>query len=326
MMKWDRMSAGRLAALALLTATAARSPGQAAPPADGRPASEAGPAPDRRPPAPAGDVRRALDDLALTPEQRATVDPAVEAFQRKQRDARAELLQAMKRALTPEQYERFAAAASRPGPPPRGDRPPAPAGGGRPQPPAAAADAGVPAAIPAPAAPSAPGEQRLAVTFAGGHDTDPRDGGRPVALVAAGLGVPDDVFRQTFANVRPAAGGREPEPDQVRKNKAALMQGLSKYGVTNDRLDEVSNYYRYAGFRGQTWRSRPAAAFATVRDGKLTGLTVTDAGAGYTTPPTVTVEGRPDLTAAAALAFGKDLATNGSVRSLTPGPADARPR
>src|SRR4051794_9854824 len=37
-------------------------------------------------------------------------------------------------------------------------------------------------------------EVTVPVTFSGGHETDRRDGGRPVALVAAGLGVPADVF------------------------------------------------------------------------------------------------------------------------------------
>jgi hypothetical protein len=294
---------GGLTIAALWTVLAASaSPGaygQAAPPAE----------PGDRPPPPRGDVRRAVDDLGLTPEQRAKVDPALEAFREKQDAARAELLSGMKAALTPEQYERFAAAVARPGPP-RGDRPPQ---GDRPP---ARADA-KPAAAARPAVPLAPGEQRLAVTFAGGHDTDPRDGGRPVILVAAALGVPADVFRQTFANVRPAAAGQEPEPAQVRKNKAALMKGLSPYGVTNDRLDEVSNHYRYVARRGELWTNRPATAYATVKDGVLTGITVVDPGAGYTTPPTVTVEGRPDLAATAELAFGTDLTTNGSVRAVT---------
>ena len=323
------------------------------PPQDDRPAQPGDrpatggdrPAPGDRPPPP-GDVRRAVDDLSLTPEQRAKIDPAMRAFREKQQQARVELLKQLKEALTPEQYERVVAATTPPGPPQRpgeaADRPPREdrpangdrgakgdrgARGNRPAPgdpvkPAGPAATATPAATPAALiAPSAPGEQRLAVTFAGGHDTDPRDRGRPVALVAAGLGVPADVFRETFTHVRPAGAGQEPEAGQVRQNKAALMKGLSPYGVTNDRLDEVSNYYRYVGSRGELWRNRPAVAYATVRDGKLTGFTVTDAGAGYTTPPTVAVEGRPDLAATVALGFGKDLATNGSVKAITLGAA-----
>src|SRR5689334_10813701 len=50
-----------------------------------------------------------------------------------------------------------------------------------------------------------------AVTLTGGHDTDPRDKGRPVVLVAAGLGVTPEVFRDAFSRVTPAPAGREPQ-------------------------------------------------------------------------------------------------------------------
>jgi hypothetical protein len=165
---------------------------------------------------------------------------------------------------------------------------------------------------------TAPAVTRVPVVFAGGHDTDPRDHGRPVALVAAGLGVPADVFREAFTKVHPAGPGQQPEPEQVRQNKAALMAALGKYGVTNETLDAVSNYYRYPPGRGNLWRVRPAAAVALVRDGAVVGYEVTDGGAGYTTPPTVTV---PDVKNAPAvaveLAFGKDLKTNGSIATVT---------
>src|SRR5438128_6546776 len=65
------------------------------------------------------------------------------------------------------------------------------------------------------------------VKFEGGFETDRRDGGRPVVLIAAALGVSDDVFRKAFSGVTPAAGGREPEPEQVRKNKEALLRVLT---------------------------------------------------------------------------------------------------
>jgi len=78
------------------------------------------------------------------------------------------------------------------------------------------------------------------VEFSGGHDTDPKDRGRPVVLVAGGLGVKPEVFREAFSHVKPAPAGTEPDPEQVRKNKAALMDALGKYGVTNEKLDTVS--------------------------------------------------------------------------------------
>ncbi len=171
-----------------------------------------------------------------------------------------------------------------------------------------------------PLSPLAAGERRVAVTFDGGHDTDARDGGRPVALVAAALGVPAGVFRDTFTHVHPAApGAGGPTTAEARQNKAALLAGLSEYGVTNDRLDAVSDHYRYRRDRGELWRHRPAVAYAVMRDGAVVRFDVVDGGAGYTTPPTATVDGRPDVAVTATLAFGTDLQTNGSVASLAVG-------
>ena len=167
------------------------------------------------------------------------------------------------------------------------------------------------------AAGAAPAGQRVAVRFTGGHDTDRRDGGRPVALVAAALGVSADVFRDAFSHVRPAGEGRRPTGDEARRNKDALLSRLARFGVTNDRLDEVSNRYRYRPGHGELWTHREATAMAIVRDGRVVGFEVTDGGAGYTTPPTVTIDGRPDVAVVATLSFGADLETNGSVRALS---------
>jgi hypothetical protein len=156
--------------------------------------------------------------------------------------------------------------------------------------------------------------EKVPLTFTGGYDTDPRDGGRPVVLIAAGMGVTPEVFREAFSHVRPARGG-EPEPGQVRQNKEALMNALGKYGLTNDRIDEVSNYYRYANWKGETWKHRPATGVATVKDGVVTGITITDPGAGYSSPPKVTVAG-VNQTFTVNLSYSTDLEKNGSVKEV----------
>jgi hypothetical protein len=158
---------------------------------------------------------------------------------------------------------------------------------------------------------------RVPVVFTGGYETDPQDRGRPVVLVAAALGVPGEVFRAAFRSVRPAPAGQEPDPAQVRRNKEALMSALSPYGVTNERLDTVSNYYRYNGRRGEMWRHRDAAAYATVRDGKVIGFTITDPGSGYSSTPTVTLQGREQPTVRATVVFGTDFEKNGSIKELS---------
>jgi hypothetical protein len=157
---------------------------------------------------------------------------------------------------------------------------------------------------------------RVGVVFSGGHETDPRDRGRPVVLIAAALGVPSDVFREAFTHVRPAPAGTAPDPRQVRDNKAALMDALGPYGITNERLDAVSNYYRYVRRRGKLWPTKPAAAYALVREGKITGFVVTNGGSGYTSPPTVTVRDFDGATAKVELSFSKQFAKNGSVASI----------
>lgn len=160
------------------------------------------------------------------------------------------------------------------------------------------------------------GVTRVPVVFTGGHDTEGQDRGRPVNLIAAALGVPTEVFREAFSHVKPARAGTAPEPNQVRENKAALMNALGKHGITNDRLDTVSNHYRYVRGRNELWTHREAVANALVKDGKVTSFEVVDAGAGYSSVPQVTVDGVKDVQAKVELAFGKDLAKNGSIAVL----------
>ncbi len=159
---------------------------------------------------------------------------------------------------------------------------------------------------------------RVPVVFAGGYDTEGRDRGRPVVLIAAALGLPPEVFREAFTHVHPAGpGSGGPTDAEARSNKAALMSALGPYGITNgDRLDAVSNHYRYVRERGERWPTKSAVAFALVANGKITGFEIEDGGTGYTSPPTVTVPGFPDVKANVRLAFGKEFERNGSVAAI----------
>lgn len=158
--------------------------------------------------------------------------------------------------------------------------------------------------------------ERLELRFAGGHETDPVDRGRPVVLVAGALGVPVKVFREAFSHVTPARPGVEPDPEQVQRNKAALLNALARYGVTNERLDEVSNRYRYDPGRGELWPTKPASGYAIVgRDGRMKFI-ITDPGFGYSSPPTVTIEGS-GVKLKATLAFGASFKKNGSILAVT---------
>lgn len=162
------------------------------------------------------------------------------------------------------------------------------------------------------------GVTRVPVTFSGGHDTEGQDRGRPVVLVAGGLGVKPEVFREAFSHVHPAGpGSGGPTGEEARANKAALMSALGKYGITNDRLDEVSNYYRYMRSNGEMWKTRNAVANALVKNGAVTAYEIVDGGAGYSSPPSITVAGVKAAPAKIELSFGKDLTKNGAIASIT---------
>lgn len=156
---------------------------------------------------------------------------------------------------------------------------------------------------------------KVPLTFSGGHETDRRDGGRPVVLIAAALGVKPEVFREAFRGVTPARNGR-PTGEQARANKAALMKVLRPYGITNERLDEVSNYYRYRPQDGELWKATPAEGYAVVENGRVTKLVVTEPGSGYSSPPEVTAEGLGGVRLRVTLRFGKELKTNGAVAAV----------
>jgi len=172
--------------------------------------------------------------------------------------------------------------------------------------------------------PASNAASQIPVTFTGGYETDPQDRGRPVILIAAALNVSAEVFRKAFSNVKPAPAGQTPEPDQVRKNKQVLMESLSPYGVTDDRLNTVSNYYRYSRSKGEMWRHVPATAYATVLNGVVTGITLTNPGAGYSSPPKASLAGMPDVTLTVTLSYGTDLEKNGSIKEVALG-APSRP-
>jgi len=158
---------------------------------------------------------------------------------------------------------------------------------------------------------------RVPVVFSEGHETVGEDRGRPVVLVAGALGVAPEVFREAFSHVHPAGPGERPGDQQVRDNKATLMKALGKYGVTNDKLDAASNYYRYVRSRGELWPTKPAVANAVVQNGVVTRIELVSGGSGYSSPPIVTVPGVEGITAKVELAFGKKLEKNGSVSAIT---------
>lgn len=158
-------------------------------------------------------------------------------------------------------------------------------------------------------------ETQQPVMFSGGHDTDRRDHGRPVVLIAGALGVTPELFRQAFSGVTPAKGGR-PSPADARRNKEALMKVLKPHGITNDRLDQVSDYYRYRPQDGELWPTTAAKAYAVIEGGQVRQIVVTDPGSGYSSAPVATVQGVKGATLKVSLQYGTDLKKNGCVKSI----------
>jgi hypothetical protein len=168
-------------------------------------------------------------------------------------------------------------------------------------------------------APARPATRTVTLAISGGHQTKAVDNGRPVVLVAAALGVPETVFRKAFSGVSPAAGGTEPDPAQVDRNKQALLDVLSPYGVTNDELDRVSNHYRYVPGSGTTWPGTRAIVKATISGTRIVRVTIVRAGSGYSSPPTLRVPGLPGVRLGTTLGFSTDFAKNGRIASARGG-------
>lgn len=158
-------------------------------------------------------------------------------------------------------------------------------------------------------------EMTVPVEISGGHDIGKNDYGRPVVLIAAALDVKPDVFREAFSGVRPARG-RGPTGEEARKNKAALMKVLAPKGVSNERLDEVSDYYRFQPQSGKIWTHKPAKAHAVIIDGQIDRIEVTEPGHGYCSAPKIVVPGYEQEKFEATLSFAKDLKKNGAIAAI----------
>jgi hypothetical protein len=161
---------------------------------------------------------------------------------------------------------------------------------------------------------TAASSSEVSVTITGGYETVASDGGRPTILIASALGIPQTTFQLAFSGVTPAKGG-QPTTSEELANKAALLRVLSPLGITNDRLDEVSDYYRYLESSGQVWTRVAAEATATVVNGTVTKITITKAGSGYSSVPVITVVGSTSKLSA-AISYSTDFTTNGRISAI----------
>lgn len=159
---------------------------------------------------------------------------------------------------------------------------------------------------------------RVVVEFSGGRETQPEDNGHPVTLIANALDITPQVFREAFFQFVPDA--ENTDTDGWKQHLPEMMKILGPHGVTEARLTEVLDYYAGTRAGGATWPLEPAIAWATVKDGKITGFEVTTGGAGYNSPPTVNVAGHDTSGVKAELSGSNSLKQNGAVSGIQLGP------
>ena len=94
------------------------------------------------------------------------------------------------------------------------------------------------------------------------------------------------------------------------------MKVLAPLKVTNDRMDEVANYYRFRPQKGELWPTKPAEAYAVIDSGKIKEIVVTEPGSGYNTPPKATIDGFKNIRLESKIKYDKDLKKNGGIESV----------
>ena len=156
---------------------------------------------------------------------------------------------------------------------------------------------------------------RIPIKFSGGYEIGRQDFGRPIVLIAAALKVKPEQFREAFSGVTPARD-RPPTGAEARKNKEALLLVLKPLGVTNERLDEVSDHYRYQPQRGELWTHTAPDAHAIVENGKVKKIEISNPGARFSSTPTASIPGHESIKLQVKIHLDEDLKKNGSIESI----------
>jgi len=157
---------------------------------------------------------------------------------------------------------------------------------------------------------------RYDVTIVGGYETNPVDMGRPTILIGSALGITEEIFSDAFSGVTPEPQGHLNE-EIAQANKAILLAALAPYGITNERLDEVTNYYRYPPGSTIIWEHTPAEIVAIVENRKVIRFEIINGGAGYTSIPTLEVPGLGTMAAEITVSYSENFSTNGAITSVT---------
>ena len=95
-----------------------------------------------------------------------------------------------------------------------------------------------------------------------------------MVLIAAALDVPPAVFRKVFSDVRPAPAGQTPDPAEVVRNKEVPPAR----SWTLRRHERPPRSVAHFDERCDRGRTTPATGYATILNGVITGLTITNPG------------------------------------------------
>jgi len=154
------------------------------------------------------------------------------------------------------------------------------------------------------------------ITISGGHETDDIDAGRPVFLIGSMLGITGEQFRDAFSYVTPEENGHLND-ETAQANKVKLLAQLEPYGITNDEINSVTDYYRYYPGDINIWPYAHVVLDATISNGTVTSFKVISGGHGYTSNVTIVVDGYGNIPVNAIISYTDSFETNGAIDTIT---------
>jgi len=154
------------------------------------------------------------------------------------------------------------------------------------------------------------------VTVSGGHEITVADRSRPVDLIGAIVGITGEQVRNAFDYPVPENAGNLNDEEAAAANRAALLAQLEEYGVTGDEFDIATNYYQYF-IVGGVWSYAHAQLKAIIEDNELVGFEIVYGGRGYTSEPSITVEGYGRIEVDITISYTDDFETNGAITAIT---------
>jgi len=145
------------------------------------------------------------------------------------------------------------------------------------------------------------------VTVSGGHEIPDTDKGQPLELIGGLLGITGAQARDSFYYPFPKDGN-------LNDWNALFLEQLEYYGLRVDELDIA--LIRYLPTTEGVWNYTHADLRAIIENNVVVGFEIIDGGRGYTSQPTITVEGYDDVGVEMTISYTKDFETNGAITDI----------